>query len=169
MNIYWFEFIKGKGTRKKKHSAKITFKNGRQIYHPYRRHEEQSEKSRDEQPHLGPLVLLFPISQTYCSVSLFLSLFFLLTCQANESDPRDLLLQGPSNPIKAFQLNQTRTYSPNKYPIFFTTSLTCTECQLFCSGMVGVWRNICFQTNTSWSIFFRGTYAKKIYTQWRYT
>lgn len=105
VNIYWFEFIKGKGTRKKKHSAKITFKNGRQIYHPYRRHEEQSEKSRDEQPHLGPLVLLFPISQTYCSVSLFLSLFFLLTCQANKSDPRDLLLQGPSNPIKAFQLN----------------------------------------------------------------
>lgn len=44
---------------------------------------------------------------------------FVLTCQANESDPRDLLLQGPSNPIKAFQLNQTRTYSPNKYPIFF--------------------------------------------------
>lgn len=76
------------------------------MYHPYRRHEGQSEKSRDEQPHLGPLVLLFPISQTYCSVSLFRSLFFfLLTCQANESDPRDLLLQGPSNPIKAFQLN----------------------------------------------------------------
>lgn len=35
------------------------------------------------------------------SVPLF---FFLLTCQANESDPRDLQLQGPSNPIKAFQI-----------------------------------------------------------------
>lgn len=53
---------------------------------------------------------------SHCS---FPSFFFLLTCQANESNPRDLLLQGPSNPIKAFQLNLTRTYSPNKYPIFF--------------------------------------------------
>lgn len=103
--LFWF-FLKGGGGEKqyrRKYSTKITLKNGRQIDHPYRRNEGQSESSRDVQPHLGSLVFLSYITNVplRLSVPLF---FFLLTCQANESDPRDLQLQGPSNPIKAFQI-----------------------------------------------------------------
>lgn len=121
--------------------------------------EEMRDKVRV--PAMYSLILVrsfsFPISQTYRSVSLFLSFFSCSHVKLMKATRGTYSCRVHRIQSKPFKLNWTRTYSPNKYPIICYNFTDVHGVWLVRNGMVWVWRNIYFQLNTSWSIFFRGT------------